>query len=390
MRPAARRPLREIFLVFLRLGLTSFGGPIAHLGYFRETFVTRRGWLADDTFGQLLAIAQFLPGPASSQLGFAIGLVAGGWAGALAAFVAFTAPSALLMGFFAAGVASLTAPMAVAAIAGLELVALAVVAHALIGMAPKLCPDGPRRLLAGAALIGVLIVPGYAGQLLVVALGAAVGYGLLRDGGSNRSAGLTVAHGPVTAVALLVVFVALLVLLPLAPGDAAQAITGFYRSGALVFGGGHVVLPLLDEAFAGTGWLTEHTFLAGYGAAQAIPGPMFTLATYLGVAMPAPGGWAGGLLATAAIFLPGFLLLAAVLPLWQRLPVRAGGAVAGINAAVVGILAAALYDPIWTSAVRTPLDVLIAAAGLAILRFGGSALLVVAWCIAAAIAASSL
>lgn len=389
--------MTDVFFAFLRLGLTSFGGPIAHLGYFRTEFVERRRWLDDRAFAQLLALGQFLPGPASSQLGFAIGLLRGGVPGALAAFIGFTLPSALLLFAFAALLPALSGPLGRAALLGLELVALPVVAHGLFGMARRLTPDAPRGGFALAAAVLVLLQGHAWGQLLAIGLGAVAGAALLR--GLKPVAGETPAlpHGVRAGAALLGLFALLLAGLPLiarAAGGAAAVAEAFYRSGALVFGGGHVVLPLLSEAVVAPGWVSRDVFLAGYGAAQAVPGPMFSLAAYLGAQLgQGTGGAAGALLALGAIFLPGFLLMAGILPFWGALAARpaAAGAVAGINAAVVGVLAAALYDPLWTTAVRGPADAGIALAGL-VLRFAwrGSALAVVAWCVAAKVALALL
>jgi chromate transporter len=391
--PSPAGPVRDVFLAFLRLGLTSFGGPIAHIGYLRTEFVERRGWISDRLFAQLLALSQFLPGPASSQLGFAIGLLRGGVRGALAAFAAFTLPSALLLFAFAAVLPAFSSVTGRAALHGLELVALPVVAHGLLGMAPRLCPDAPRIAIAAAAAALILLRGQVWTQLLVIALGAAAGAALLRRVEAADGGALPLGYGPRTGAALLGLFAALLAGLPLLAGILGGPVAvaeAFYRSGALVFGGGHVVLPLLAEAVVTPGWIPRDAFLAGYGAAQAVPGPMFSFAAYLGAQLAhGAGGVAGALLAVAAIFLPGLLLIAGALPLWGALAARPGAAraVAGVNAAVVGVLAAALYDPLWTAAVRGPADVAIALAGLALrLAWRGSALAVVAWCVGAKVA----
>ena len=392
---ATSSTVREVFAVFLRLGLTSFGGPIAHLGYFRREFVERRAWMGESQFAQLLALCQFLPGPASSQLGFGIGLLRAGWVGALAAFVAFTLPSALLLFALAAWLPFITGPVGDAAIHGLKLVALAVVAQGVLGMARQLCPDTPRRVVAVAAAVLVLVFGQAWVQLLVVALGGVAGLVLCRGVRPVPGGGLHLRHGPVLGGALLVVFVLLLVGLPLATAvdgrDGLLAVAdAFYRAGALVFGGGHVVLPLLEEAVVGPGWVSPDEFLAGYGAAQAVPGPMFTLAAYLGARLPGgDGGLVGASVALGAIFLPGFLLVAGVLPLWRAIAgwATAARAIAGVNAAVVGLLGAAFYDPVWTSAVRGPVDMVIALVGVALLVGARvSPLLVVVWCVAASVA----
>ena len=380
----------DVFLAFLRLGCTSFGGPIAHLGYLRTEVVERRRWLDDRTFAQLLALGQFLPGPASSQLGFAIGLLRAGWGGALAAFAGFTLPSALVLFVFAALLPRISGAAGEAALQGLELVALPIVAHGLAGMARRLTPDAPRIALAVAAAILLLLWGDAWVQLLAIALGGVAGMLMLRGAASGAGAPPRLAYGPRTGAALLMAFVALLAGLPVlarVAGGAVAVAEAFYRCGALVFGGGHVVLPLLAEAVVEPGWVSRDTFLAGYGAAQAVPGPMFSFAAFLGAQLEyGAGGAAGALLALLAIFLPGFLLIAGILPFWGALAARpaAAGAVAGINAAVVGVLAAALYDPLWTTAVRGPADGMIALAGLG-LRFAwrGSALAVVGWCVAA-------
>ena len=380
----------EVFGAFLKLGLTSFGGPIAHLGYYRREFVERRKWLDDGQFAQLLALCQFLPGPASSQLGFSIGLLRAGWPGALAAFLAFTLPSALLLFAFAAALPSLSGTAGDAAIHGLKIVALAVVAQGVLGMLRQLCPDPQRQSFAALAALALLLAGQAWMQLAVVALGAAAGVALCRSVQPVAGGGLALRYGTRLGWTLLGAFALLLGGLPLlAAGNAGLVAVAeaFYRAGALVFGGGHVVLPLLEEAVVKPGWISTDEFLAGYGAAQAVPGPMFTLAAYLGARLPgAEGGALGATVAVGAIFLPGFLLIAGVLPLWRAIaghPVAAR-AIAGVNAAVVGLLGAALYDPVWTSAVRGPADVAIALVGFVLLTaWRASALLVVLWCVLA-------
>lgn len=339
--------LAEVFGAFLRLGLTSFGGPVAHIGYFREEFVTRRKWLGDGDYAELVALCQFLPGPASSQVGFALGLMRAGWLGALAAFVGFTLPSVLLMVVVAmgAGLAGLTG-----VITALKLVAVAVVAQAVIGMARTLCPDGPRATIAVGAIGALAVVSGPWAMVVVILTGALIGAALLLDAGAAQG-GLHIPVSRPVALVALAVFACGLFGLPLLAGQGAglALADSMFRAGALVFGGGHVVLPLLQAELVATGQVSDSAFLAGYAAAQAIPGPLFTFASYLG----ALGGMTGALIATLAIFAPGFLLLIAALPFWQALrglaPLRAG--MAGANAAVVGILGAALYDPVFTSAV---------------------------------------
>lgn len=392
--PASASPgsALEVLLAFLKLGLSSFGGPIAHIGYFREEFVRRRGWMDEAHFAQLLAVCQFLPGPASSQMGFAIGLFRAGAWGALAAFVAFTLPSALLMFAFAALAPWLGSDLGQAAIHGLKLVAVAVVAHGVLGMARQLTPDAPRRLIGVGSALLVLLAGSAWVSLVAIVLGALAGSLLCRRVPAPAAAVFPVRYGHRAAIVFFLVFVIGLAAAMLTPaeGEASMAAlaAAFYRAGALVFGGGHVVLPLLQQGTVATGWITPDAFLAGYGAAQAVPGPMFSLAAFLGaqVGLGAPAA-AGGLLALLAIFLPGFLLLLAVLPLWASLAGRPGFVriMAGVNAAVVGLLAAALYDPVWTQGVRGPADVLVVAAGLALLLIGRSALWTVLWCVAASV-----
>ena len=400
MTPAATTGALEIFRVFLGLGTSSFGGPVAHLGYLREAFVTRRGWLDEPQFAQLLAICQFLPGPASSQLGFGIGLLRGGWAGALAAFAGFTLPSALLMLAFAVVAPHVAGGPGAAALHGLKLVAVAVVAHGLIGMWRALAPDGSRTLLALAAAALLTITGNAWFQLAAIAGSGVAGLWLCRGLAPSQPVTLPVPHGRGTAVACLALFAAaLLAAIALAvPGTGptsspttADLASAFYRAGALVFGGGHVVLPLLQQSVVEPGWVSEDVFLAGYGAAQAVPGPMFTLSAFLGAEAWPGTPIAGAAVALAAVFLPGFLLLLAVLPAWSRLVAhpRAMRVVAGINAVVVGLLLAALYDPVLTQGVRSMADALVAAVGLVLLAvFGRSALWVVAWCVGATVVLS--
>ena len=343
--------LLEVFTAFLTLGLTSFGGPIAHLGYFRREFVERRNWIGEGQYAQLLALCQFLPGPASSQLGFSLGLLRAGWAGAFAAFLAFTLPSAMLLFAFAGLLPRISGTAGEAAIHGLKLVALAVVAQAVLGMVRQLCPDVARATIAVLAAV-VILASGQAwAQILVVMFGAIAGLVVCRSVEPISAGGLQSPYGPALGWALLAAFALLLVGLPVASHeyDGLLAVAeSFYRAGALVFGGGHVVLPLLEESVVKPGWITSGNFLIGYGAAQAVPGPMFSLAAYLGARLPGDlGGVLGASIALAAIFLPGFLLVAWVLPIWQTILNRpvATKAIAGINAAVVGILGACLIRP---------------------------------------------
>lgn len=346
----------EVFGAFLKLGLTSFGGPIAHLGYFRDELVTRRGWLSDHAYADLVALCQFLPGPASSQVGFALGMMRAGWLGALAAFTAFTLPSALILLAFAMSAASISGPIGTGALHGLKIVAVAIVAQAVWGMAKNLCPDRERASIAVGAVAVLAFVPGAFGMVGAIFLGAVAGLVLGR--GTEKPVGghvtMPVRRGQ--AAIALTAFVALLVLLPLVAGSsqALAIVDSFYRAGALVFGGGHVVLPLLQAEVVQPGWVTPDAFLAGYGAAQAVPGPLFTFAAYLGAVLgPEPNGVAGATLALLAVFLPGFLLLIGVLPFWDRFRAMAPAQslMQGANAAVVGILGAALYSPVFTSAI---------------------------------------
>lgn len=357
----------EVFGAFLKLGLTAFGGPIAHLAFFREEFVVRRRWLGDAAYAELVALCQFLPGPASSQAGFALGLMRAGWGGALAAFVAFTLPSAMLLLAFAMLAANLSGPLPEGALHGLKIVAVAIVAQAVLGMARSLCPDGPRAGIAVAAVVVLTILPGAAGMIGAIGLGAVAGLALVRGAAPPVAAALPLAVGGRAAGLAFAAFLGLLVVLPLLAGlsPGLAVVDAFYRAGALVFGGGHVVLPLLQAEVVAPGWISDDGFVAGYGAAQAVPGPLFTFAAYLGAAMTqGPGGAAGAALALAAVFLPGFLILIAALPLWGRLrqtgPAR--GALAGANAAVVGILGAALYAPVFTTAVGGMADFALALA----------------------------
>ena len=387
----------EVFVTFLKLGLTSFGGPIAHLAYFRHEVVARRKWLDDNHFSQLLALCQFLPGPASSKLGFSLGLLRAGWPGALAAFLAFTLPSAFLLFAFASLLPQMSGPVGQAALHGLKLVALAVVAQGVLGMTRQLCPD-PQRATIATIAAAIILASGLAWtQLLVIALGAVAGLAFCRGVQPVAGVRFKLRYGATLAAVLLVVFAALLFGLPLLAKARDGLITvadAFYRAGALVFGGGHVVLPLLKEFVVKPGWISPDDFLAGYGAAQAVPGPMFTLAAYLGARLPGSmGGITGASVALCAIFLPGFLLIAGILPLWSAIAGRqfAARAIAGVNAAVVGLLAAALYDPVWISAVQRPTDLAIALIGFTLLVvWRVSALLVVLWSVVAAVGVSFL
>jgi chromate transporter len=427
----------EVGAAFLKLGLTSFGGPIAHLGYFRREFVERRRWIDEEHFGQLLGLCQFLPGPASSQLGFSLGLLRAGWPGALAAFVGFTLPSALLMFAFAVSNEFLSGALGGSAVHGLKLVAVAVVAQGVLGMARTLTPDPPRAMMA-AVSAGLVVVSGSAWmQLVVVAGGALLGPWLCRQASGSAAvaaatsdlatlpsatvgtatsgspamssetsrstasgsdilasvtprAPSTLPYGRRLGAVLLLSFVLLLTLaLFIAPttSPTGQVAGAFFRAGALVFGGGHVVLPLLEHSVVDPGWIDNGTFLAGYGAAQALPGPMFTFAAFLGERLHyGPGGISGAIVGLLAIFLPGFLIVAGVLPYWQTLSTKdtTARSLAGVNAAVVGLLAAALYDPVWVSTVKGPSDFAIALIGFVLLvSWKWPAWAAVLWCVLA-------
>ncbi|MFZ2973021.1 MAG: chromate efflux transporter [Ferribacterium limneticum] len=379
--PVTNQPERgspiEVLGAFLKLGLTSFGGPVAHLGYFRAEFVERRQWLDDKSYSDLVALCQFLPGPASSQVGMALGLGRAGWLGALAAWLGFTLPSAIALILFAFGVANWAGLAQPGVVHGLKVMAVAVVAQAVWGMAKSLCPDRLRGGIAIGAAMLVLMFSSAFIQIAAIVLGGLAGWRLLslmhlptvehRDFGvSRRTGGL-----------LLALFGLLLLGLPtlaaLSDSLVISAISGFYQAGSLVFGGGHVVLPLLQASVVPPAWVSNDTFLAGYGAAQAVPGPLFTFAAFLGAAMPSPlGGWFGGIVLLLAIFLPSFLLVAGALPYWETLRQRDGiqRAMGGINAAVVGVLGAALYDPVWTSAIDSKADFCLALAAYGLLVFG--------------------
>ncbi len=367
------RPVLEVFAAFLRLGLTSFGGPIAHLGLYRAEFVERRRWLDERAYADLVALCQFLPGPASSEVGFSLGLMRAGYLGALAAWVGFTLPSAALLLAFAYGARAMRGPAADGLLHGLKLAAVAVVAQAVLGMTRALAPDRPRASIAVLALAAMALMPGSLAQIGAIVVGGLAGLVLCRRTASSAP---MAAVSPISrrAGAAFLALYALLLAATFLPASGALALfDAFYRPGALVFGGGHVVLPLLRAAVVAPGWVTDAVFLQGYGAAQAIPGPLFTFAAYLGaVANLGPGGAAGGFFALAAIFLPGFLALMGTLPFWHQLAAnsRARAAMAGTNAAVVGLLASALYDPVFTSAIKSPPDFAVAAAAFTLLVVG--------------------
>jgi chromate transporter len=379
MNTAGRHPgsVIEVFLAFLKLGLTSFGGPVAHLGFFRTEFVERRRWLDDSSYVDLVALCQFLPGPASSQVGMALGQRRAGWAGALAAWVGFTLPSAVALIVFAYSVQQWAGLAQSGAVHGLKVVAVAVVAQAVWCMARSLCPDRLRASVAVLSALRGLALPSAGGQILAIVSGAVIGRGALHL--AHLPAARHHDHGisKTTGAVLLLLFVALLLGLPLlatiAPSPLATVISSFYRAGALVFGGGHVVLPLLQLAVVPNELVSPTLFLAGYGATQAVPGPLFTFAAYLGAVMSVPpGGWIGGLLLLTVIFVPAFLLVLGALPFWELLRQRDGvqRALAGVNAAVVGILGAALYDPVWTSAIHARSDFALVLAAFGLLVYG--------------------
>ena len=375
--PLARRgsPF-EVLRVFLRLGLTSFGGPVAHLGYFRAEFVERRRWLDEGAYADIVALCQFLPGPASSQVGFSIGLMRGGYLGGLAAWTAFTLPSAILLLLFAYGAKFLQGPIGAGLLHGLKLVAVAIVAQAVWGMARTLCPDRERASIAAVVAVIILFSSSPVAQIGAIALGGAAGLWLCRGAppAAKDEGHMSIPVSRTVGLLALVAFFLLLGALPLLNGAIhAQSLVlfdAFYRSGALVFGGGHVVLPLLREATVAPGWVSDDTFLAGYGAAQAVPGPLFTFSAYLGAVMKSPpNGIAGAAISLIAIFLPGILVLMGTLPFWETFRRRANAQaiMRGVNAAVVGLLGAALYNPVWTSAVKTPGDFALALVGFVLL-----------------------
>ena len=388
----------EVLRVFLRLGLTSFGGPVAHLGYFREEFVNRRAWLDDRAYADLVALCQFLPGPASSQVGIAIGLSRAGYAGALAAWTGFTLPSALALTLIAYGVSAIGDDSRAGWLQGLKVVAVAVVAQAILGMMRSLTPDHVRATMAVIAAAVVIAVPGALGQVGAILLGGLVGAILLRDDRTAEQASLQLNISRTIGIILLTVFFVLLAGLPLLAGmttlQAVKLFDAFYRAGSLVFGGGHVVLPLLQASVVPPGWVTNDAFLAGYGAAQAVPGPLFTFAAYLGAVMgPAPNGLLGAVLSLVAVFLPSFLLVIGALPFWEDLRRRpaAQAALRGVNAAVVGLLLAAFYNPVWTSGIANGRDFALAcAAFLLLFMWQTPPWVVVLLCAAAGIALAAI
>lgn len=354
----------EILFVSVRLGLTSFGGPIAHLGYFHEEYIRRRKWMDEKSYADLVALCQFLPGPASSQVGIGIGVIRGGIIGGFISFLGFTLPSVIALILFSALLHTFGIEEA-GWISGLKIVAVVIVAHAVLGMAKKLTPDIQRKTIALFALVVTLLWQTAYSQIGVILLAGVIGFLLYRQQttGDKQAA----AHFPISrhlGYFCLILFFGLLIVLPIMRNVTSvewiAMFDSFYRSGALVFGGGHVVLPLLEQEFVSAGWLTEQQFLAGYGAAQAVPGPLFTFAAYIGSVI---NGWQGGLFATFAIFLPAFLLILGTLPFWNTLRKnpKIKGALIGVNASVVGILLSALYNPIWTSSIHAPIDFALAA-----------------------------
>ncbi|GBR27822.1 MULTISPECIES: chromate efflux transporter [Gluconobacter] len=364
----------EVLFIFLRLGITCFGGPIAHIGYFRNEFVVRRRWLDERAYADLVGLCQFLPGPASSQVGFSIGLIRAGYLGGVAAWIGFTLPSAFVLVLFAYSASALAGPIGLGLLHGLKLVAVAIVAQAMWGMARTLCPDRVRGSIAVIAALTILLITSPFAQIGAIAIGGVIGLWFCRAIAPSDSGHVATPVSRRVGAAALLVFVVLLSA-PLilgrhgAPGGF-SLFNAFYQSGALVFGGGHVVLPLLQEAFVIPGFVSNDAFLAGYGAAQAVPGPLFTFAAYLGVIIKLPPhGVAGAFLALLGIFLPGILILIGVLPFWDSFRSRpaAQAVMRGVNASVVGLLGAALYTPVWTSAVKSSDDFGLALVGFALL-----------------------
>lgn len=378
-----RAPQRGHFLevlgIFTRLGLTSFGGPIAHLGYFREEIVIRRKWVDERTYGDLVGLCQFLPGPASSQVGISLGIIRAGLLGGLMAWLGFTLPSAILLVLFAYSTSVLRTAIASGVLHGLMVVAVAVVAQAVWGMARTHCPDRSRATIAILSAIVTLLLPAGLVQVAIITVAGLIGWLLLKNSDAMLTSSSTVLRTLIPrtlAIASLVLFALLLVLF-LLPNlfyqlHALALFGSFYRSGSLVFGGGHVVLPLLQAAVVAPGWVTQAQFLTGYSAAQAVPGPLFTFSAYLGaIEGPSPNGWVGALIALLGIYLPSFLLLIGVLPFWNSLRNQSAfqAALRGVNAAVVGLLLAALYQPVWTSTIKNAHDFLFARAAFGLLVF---------------------
>jgi chromate transporter len=366
----------EVLLAFAKLGVRCFGGPIAHIGYFRQEFVVRRRWLDEQAYADLVALCQFLPGPASSQVGFSLGLMRGGYLGGLAAWVAFTLPSATALVLFAYGANALQGTIGSGLLHGLKLVAVAIVAQAVWGMARSLAPDRERASIAAIAALVILFSSSSLAQIAAIAFGGILGFWLCRAAlpAAPAEAHISVPVSRTVGLLALGVFLLLLGGLPLlvnlTHSQGLALFEAFYRSGALVFGGGHVVLPLLREATVAHGWVSDDVFLAGYGAAQAVPGPLFTFSAYLGTVMkPPPNGIAGAAISLVAIFVPGILVLVAALPFWDSFRKRswAQAVMRGVNAAVVGLLGAALYNPVWTTSVADPADFGLALVGFVLL-----------------------
>jgi chromate transporter len=388
----------EVLSIFLRLGLTCFGGPIAHIGYFRDEFVVRRKWLDEQAYADLVALCQFLPGPASSKVGFSIGLMRAGYLGALTAWTGFTLPSAIALVLFAYGASALGGPAGTGLVHGLKLVAVAIVAQAVWGMARSLCPDKERASIACVAALMLLFSTSSLAQIGAIVLGGIAGLLLCRaeqnNGAGHIAMPVSRTAGLVALAAFCILLAGLPVLAQLAPSSGIALFEAFYRSGALVFGGGHVVLPLLREAVVAPGWVSDDVFLTGYGAAQAVPGPLFTFGAYLGVVVKGSvHGLAGAAIALIGIFLPGMLILLAALPFWDNFRKRlaAQAMMRGVNAAVVGILGAALYNPVWTSTVQGPRDFAIALVGFVLLTaWRAPPLVVVAFSAVAGIGAALL
>lgn len=371
--PRAHSPF-EVLRAFVKLGVSSFGGPIAHIGYFREEFVVRRRWLDEETYADLVGLCQFLPGPASSQVGFTLGLMRAGYRGALAAWAGFTLPSAIALVLFAYGAGALGGRIGSGLLHGLKLVAVAIVAQAVWGMARTLCPDRERASIAVVAALIILFSTSSVAQIAAIFLGGLLGWRFCAGASGTSTGHLALPVSSRVGIAALTAFFLLLAGLPmlrsLGISTGIALFEAFYRSGALVFGGGHVVLPLLREAFVPPGWVTDDAFLVGYGAAQAVPGPLFTFAAYLGaIVKVSPHGLAGAALGVFGIFLPGMLILLGTLPFWESFRKRtfAQAVMRGVNAAVVGLLAAALYNPLWTSSVRTSGDFGLALVGFVLL-----------------------
>ena len=365
-----------IFLIFLRLGLTSFGGPVAHLGYFRDEFVVRRQWLCERSYADLVALCQFLPGPASSQVGIALGLSRSGYGGAIAAWMGFTLPSAIALILFALGIANYGAAVQTDVLQGVKVVAVAVVAQAVWGMGRNLCPDPSRITIMMVATCLALLAPSAIGQIGIILLAAITGLWLLKPQPLDNHGPLPISVGRREGIFWLTLFFALLLSLPLlaehTTSHTLSLVDAFYRAGSLVFGGGHVVLPLLQAEIVPQGWVETNAFLAGYGAAQAVPGPLFTFSAFLGASMnQAPTAWLGAMICLVAIFLPSFLLVFGALPFWESLRRNTSmrAALQGINAAVVGLLLAALYQPVWTNAIHDAQDFCLALAALVALIF---------------------